>query len=533
MAALVCRYQLNIIIVGFWSFVLLASTINAANSSDISIGQNIYNNGILANGEKITAIVATDVPILSTQLNCQKCHGRSGMGGIEGKYVIPPIAGQFLYIPSPQTKRPAYSRESLTIALRTGLDSAGRVLDPIMPRYNLSDEEIDALANFMEGQLVGQSPGLDDKTIHLATVIADDVEKDKRDAVLNVLERFIANKNSQTRQESERYNRGLTPASKLPTLYRKWEHHIWTLSGPKESWPAQLERYYKQTPVFILLGGLSSGSWSPMSIFCEKNKIPCLFPSTDSPDYEESDYYTRYFSRGLELEADLIASHINNEPISSSIIQVYCSSLSTVVPKTLRTKIKNKSKVIVDLVFNCDNSFPLSELKSQLDKQPDSTIVLWQNHSKIKALENNLSSVKRLYVSSTLLELDLKELHFANQFPVFAAHPYHLPGNFDPPFMRFKLWAKIRGITIRYPRLQAEAFFACFAARDALKHIRRYRLREYAVEMLDHSQSLHNYVPFHAQPSMGPGQAFLTKGGYIIPFEKGQPANKNAIWFQP
>ncbi len=533
MTALICRFQLIVIAIAYWCFCLLPSVVEAANLTDLTIGKNIYNQGIRPSGEELTAIVAGDVPFLGTQFSCQSCHGRSGMGGIEGEYIVPPVAGQILYLPSPQTKRPAYNRESLATVLRTGVDSTGRLLDPIMPRFNLTDNEIDALAVYMEGMLTGQSPGLDDKIIHLATVITDDVAKDKRKAVLDVLDTFIDNKNSQTRLESERYNRGLTPSSKLPTLYRKWQHHIWTLTGPRISWPAQLEKYYENSPVFAMLGGLSTGSWKPIGRFCEEKQIPCLFPSTDMPESEKHDYYTRYFSRGLELEADLIASHFVTSAVPSNVIQVYCTSMFSSMIENLKTSLSQKNVRVDDLVFNCDKSFPASELKLRLDEFPDSVVILWLKRNNLLELDNALATSKRIYLSSTLLDLNLQNLTLPPQIPTFVAHPYRLPDKSDIPFKRFKLWAKTRGIKIRYPRLQAEAFFACFATRDALKHIRRYRLREYAIEMLDHSQSLPNYVPFHSQPSMGPKQRFLTKGGFLLSLINGKPANNEAIWLQP
>ena len=85
----------------------------AAQMSAVDAGQRMYREGILLSGDPMTAIVAGDVPIIGTQFSCESCHGRSGMGAAEGAYVVPPTAAQFLFVESPQPKRPAYDAESL------------------------------------------------------------------------------------------------------------------------------------------------------------------------------------------------------------------------------------------------------------------------------------------------------------------------------------------------------------------------------------------------------------------------------------
>jgi hypothetical protein len=83
------------------------------------------------------------------------------------------------------------------------------------------------------------------------------------------------------------------------------------------------------------------------------------------------------------------------------------------------------------------------------------------------------------------------------------------------------------------PRLQSEAFFACLAANDALKHLRRYLVRDYLLDMLDHAQGLTIFLPFHPRPTLGPSQRFLTKGGCVLPILNGQPDLTSAAWIQP
>ena len=203
---------------------------------DPGAGRRIYREGIRPSGEPLTAIVVGDVPVLGTQFSCQNCHGRSGMGAAEGRYLVPAIAGRFLFAPSSQPGRPAYDVESLARALREGRNPTGRTLDPLMPRFRFSDDEVAALAAYLAGLSAGPAPGVDDKVIRLATVVTDDVSPDVRDAVLEVLKTYVDEKNRQTRLESQRPDRGSTPATRLPTTFREWALDVWTLTGPGEGW---------------------------------------------------------------------------------------------------------------------------------------------------------------------------------------------------------------------------------------------------------------------------------------------------------
>lgn len=522
----------------FISAVLLGSSVffapslaTAADAEKIDSGQRIYRQGIRPSGEPITAIVTGDVSISGNQFSCHNCHGRSGMGTSEGTYQVLPIAGPFLFSDSTLPPRPAYNQQSLARALRTGVNPAGRKLDPLMPRYQFSDEEITALASYLKKLSSAPAPGVNDKVIRLATVITDEIDENKRDAFLSVLQTYVNEKNRQTRLESLRWNRGKTPASKLPTLYRDWVLDIWNLSGSRSSWDKQLENQYKSNPVFAMMGGLSAGSWKPIGRFCERHEIPCLFPSTDLADADSTGFYTLHFSQGLDLEANLIANHLTTHPVSK-VVQIYCTEASEQVANNLRSELLEKKFSVENLRFSCSDSPPLAELTKALSETSNDATILWLNREQLANFKHPLP-VERIYLSSTLLNRNLDNLPLSTPKHIFVAHPYYLPGQPDSAMERFNAWARTRGIEINYPRIQSEAFFASLATNDALNHIRRYLLRDYMLDSLDHAQGLAVYVPIHPRATLGPNQRFLTKGGYLLPIVEGHADTKNATWILP
>jgi len=513
------------------ALMLAAPASVIAQHAEVDAGLRMYRDGILRSGEPMTAIVAGDVSIVGTQFSCESCHGRSGMGTAEGAYIVPPIAAQFLFVESPQPKRPAYDNASLATVLRSGVTPSGRTLSTeLMPRYPLADADVSALSAYLATLSARNSPGVDDTVIRFATVVTEDVDPAQRDAVFAVLNRFAEERNRATRNDAERWDRGYTKESRLPTVFRDWVIDAWTLTGPSDTWDAQLERYYEQAPVFAMVSGLGQGSWEPVARFCEHNGIPCLFPGTDQPYAEDGDFYTYYFSRGLGLEAALIASHAAAQGVSK-VLQVYCDRRLEPVASGLRAALQKSAISGDELVFDCADSVPVGRMTSLL-ADDDAAVVLWVTREQFAGLPQALPA-GRLYVSSTLLDGTLDGPLARAPGPVFVAHPFLLPGKIDPALRRFELWAKTRDIDVTDPRHQAEAFFACLVLNDAVKHVGRFFVREFALDMLDHAQNLAAYVPVYPRPTLGPGQRFLTKGGYVLPIVDGKLDTSDAAWILP
>ena len=509
------------------ALLLSACGDTTTQTSDAEAGQRMYRDGILPSGEPMTAIVGGDVPIVGTQFSCIHCHGRSGMGASEGAYVVPPIGAQFLFEPSPQPQRPAYDRDSLATLLREGKTPSGRELSPeLMPRYSLDDTDVGALIDYLETLSAGNSPGVDDTTIRFATVVTEGADPDTRDAIFTILNRFADEINRQTRNEGERWDRGYTPESRLPTVFREWVIDEWKLTGPRDTWAEQLESYYQEAPVFALVSGLGAGTWQDVSEFCEDNTVPCLFPSTDLPYRGSDDFYTMYFSAGLLLESELIAAHLT-EQAATSVVQVYCDEEHGPAIDALAEALSDSSVSVQARSVQCSGEGKRIDLG---DTNPDTSVVLWLTEQQLS--QAALPDVTT-YLSSTLLVDPNSAVVSAGNAPVFVAHPFRLPGKYDTAMRRFRAWAKVRDIELTAPRQQAEAFYACLVLKDAVKHMGRFFVRDYALDMLDHAEGLAAYMPYHARPSFGPGQRFINKGGFVVPYVDGSLVTDEALWITP
>jgi len=479
-------------------------------------GERLYREGELVSGVAISAMVQGDVPLSGTQVTCQSCHGRSGMGTIESGRIPPALAGPLLFAPDVQRHRPAYSEATLARAVRAGIDSAGQPLDPLMPRFQLDDRDMAALAAYLRQLGATPSPGVGPDSLRLATVIAGDVEPDVEQAVLDVIEAFIAARN---RSGPQRLRGGRAPEDTRET-YREWSLDVWRLSGPPGSWRAQLETYYQEHPVFALVGGVGTGTWQPIHDFCEAVQMPCLLPDTDLPPADDGSFYSYYFSRGLRLEAEIIAAALAAEGLSADVVAVVDGkpgSPSVEAAAALARAVERHGGQTRTLDMRHEPG-PDATL-AQIVANGTSAVVLWLDVAGLRRLAADpefSSGTAPVFLSSSLLGANREEvpatLRSRSRLVLLTA----LPGEPDPSLQRFRAWARGQGIPVREERHQALAYFACMAFADSTKHAGLYLSRDYLLDLLNHASTLTAYLPLYLRAGITPGQRVLSRGGYLI-----------------
>lgn len=481
----------------------------------VMAGRRLYREGRLASGEPATAVVQGDVPVLGTQATCQSCHGRSGMGAIEGGRIPSALAGPLLFGADAQRKRPAYDERSLARALREGVDPAGRAIDPLMPRFRLADQDVGALAAYLRQLGAAPSPGVGPASLSLATVFAADVASDVQSAVLDVLEAYVADRNRSGRQ---RLRGGHAPGQPRE-VFREWSLDVWRLDGPPESWRAQLEMLSRARPVFALIGGVGSQTWQPIHDFCEAEQMPCLLPDADLPPPDDGSYYSFYFSRGLRLEAEIIAATLAAEGLHADVVAAVDGSrtspsgeAATALAQALERRGGKLRTLRVPGPVDAGTP-PARSVGSEA-----SAIVLWLGADGIRRLGTHplVGSGASVFLSSTLLGARWDDLPAALRGRGRVVHLSALPGEPDRSLERFRAWARARGVRLRAERHQALAYFAALAFAEGTKHMARFVARDYLVDLLDHASGLAAYLPLYPRAGITPGQRVLSRGGYVV-----------------
>ena len=148
------------------------SSVVAAADAKADAGEAIYRRGMTASGAPLEASRDEGARIQGTSAACVNCHQRSGFGGKEGRNVVPPITGRYLFRPLPKDggdrdipyvegmrgDREPYTDEMLARAIREGVDSQGHPLSYLMPRYALNDADMASLVAYLKGWINARYP---------------------------------------------------------------------------------------------------------------------------------------------------------------------------------------------------------------------------------------------------------------------------------------------------------------------------------------------------------------------------------------
>ncbi|HYQ47843.1 MAG TPA: hypothetical protein VEP69_02145, partial [Thermodesulfovibrionales bacterium] len=390
----------------------------------LRLGERMYRDGILPSGDQMQAVVEGDMSVEGSMFTCAHCHMRSGLGSVEGTIISPPTNGAKLYRPrksgqeltekqrkhlpayfqTPDT-RPAYTDKTLAEVLQSGIDPAGKKLDPIMPRYLLTGRDLDILVYYLKNLSSELSAGVTETTLRFATVVSEGVSKDDRDAMLLPLKAYIRDREAKAPYFKARTRSGLFP-EEMDLSYRGLALATWVLKGPPETWSGQLSAYYQREPVFAILGGIVKGSWAPVHTFCEQNQIPCLFPVTDQPVISETDWYTQYLSKGPYREGEAAAKFIKD--MNSPVVQVFRNTdEGRSISRGFRETRKQLGLPPADeIMLNPAEKITEFFLKDRLSRyEKDIILVVWLNNKDIvqlfRAVQQSHSST--VMASATVL----------------------------------------------------------------------------------------------------------------------------------
>ncbi len=510
-------------------------------------GESIYRLGMLASGQPVAAVRQPDLKVSGADAACANCHRRSGLGELEGTISIPPIAGAYLFhpratdrddldLPFVDTMRPdrdPYTEATLARAIREGVAVDGHTLSYLMPHYVLSDADMAALIGYLKGMSTSKVPGVTASVLHFATIITPDADPVKRRGMLDVLNHFFADKDAFTRAETPRLRSSHRMMFKSP---RRWELHVWELKGAADTWEKQLQDDLKKEPVFAVISGLGGRNWAPVHRFCEQAALPCLFPNVDLPVVAEHDFYSLYFSRGVLLEADLVARRLGADGPTAPrrLVQVFrADDIGRAAAEAL-----HDSAVAVG--FNVvDKSIDARGGKAQLNAalkvaDANDVLVLWLRPADLAALGAPPGGHPRIFLSGVMAGLDQAPLPADWRGAAQMTYPFDLPNarriRVDYPLG----WFRIRQIPVVAERVQSDTWLACGILSETLNHMADSFIRDYLVERVEGMLEHRVVTGYYPHLALAPNERFASKGGYIVHFAG--PDNRVAAdgdWLAP
>jgi len=524
------RYSLQALIVSVWVILILIAPAGARNAADESAGERLYREGMLPSSRPLRGYRAGAGSIEGSDAACVHCHRPSGFGSTEGRSVIPPVTAKYLFHARTRQKdkedtqhgsaavpdRSAYTDATLARAIREGVGPDGRPLDYLMPRYKLDDATMASLIAYLKSLSGRRQPGVTDDTMHFATIIAPDSDPVKKQAMLDVLDHYFAAKNTLYRPRvpllrgSERVR---------PRILRKWQLHVWQLEGNPETWKAQLHKRLLTEPVFAVISGIAGRNWEPVHEFCQEESIPCLLPNVELPVVKESDFYNVYFSRGVLLEADLIAQKVREQVGKSErarIIQVYrADDIGAEASRELCIKVEPVGFRVLNHALGSGDS-----IQSQADflkgAGQDDVVVFWLRPKDLKGLPPDVPTRATLYFSGVMGGLENVPLSGGWRVAAQITYPLELPER-RAVLLNYPLgWFRWQRINLVAERTQVDTYVACSILSENLDSMHDDLVRDYLLERTEDMLSSRLINGFYTRLGLAAGQRFASKGGYIV-----------------
>jgi ABC-type branched-subunit amino acid transport system substrate-binding protein len=267
-------------------------------------GKRIFVEGVSPSGASISATVGVQsIPVSGSTIPCGGCHGPDGLGRPEGG-VQPSVitwgelTKPYGHVHDNGRKHPAFTESAVADALTRGVDPAGNRLDPVMPRYTLSQRDLAALIAYLKRMETELDPGLSANRIRLGTVVPTQGRMaDLGKTAYGAMQAYF-----------DAVNAGGGIYGRRVELVKA------EYSEDGELTLSNAERLVTRDDVFALVSPFTARVEKGMTALSERERIPLVGPFTLFPESSQSlNRYTFYLLPGLREQARALAQFAAKE----------------------------------------------------------------------------------------------------------------------------------------------------------------------------------------------------------------------------
>jgi hypothetical protein len=165
-------------------------------------------------------------------------------------------------------------------------------------------------------------------------------------------------------------------------------------------------------------------------------------------------------------------------------------------------------------------------------------LVVWLDRADVQGLGGTgapPAGVQMVYLSASLSGTPNPGLPEGWLDRVHMVWLFDLPGNRERHLARMNAWLRARQVPSADARTQANAFFAATITGEAISYIGENFSRDYFIERIEQMAGSSLAGSIYPRLSLGPGQRFASRGGYILGFPRKAPGKAVPIsdWLIP
>jgi len=241
-------------------------------------GKQVYVQGKGSSSREILAYLGeSSIEVPGSAMPCASCHGLDGRGKPEGGVNPSDLRWESLTKPYGMAnangrKHPPYTERALELAITRGTDPAGNKLPPIMPRYQMSSEDLSDLVLYLKRLGKYLDPGVSEGKIVIGTVCpTKGTLAEMGRAVKAVTTAYFDELNSQGGIYNRKFEVKFAETGDTPAATR-----------------ANVERLIKEEQVFAMTAAFIAGSEKETVPLMARQEVPLigpltLYPQTDFP----------------------------------------------------------------------------------------------------------------------------------------------------------------------------------------------------------------------------------------------------------
>jgi ABC-type branched-subunit amino acid transport system substrate-binding protein len=401
-----------------------------------------------------------------------------------------------------------------------------------MPRFLLDENATKIMVFYLKNLSREFPPGVGEDEIRFATILTEDVSPLDKDALLLPMKAYISDEWNGRLSVLAEQSSALWYGKDKPVsgkTYRKASLDVWELKGPADTWGKQLAAFYEQRPVFAILGGIATGKWAPIHEFCEKNKIPCVFPFTDLPVISETDWYTLYFSKGFYQEGETAAKYlaqVSKLPPGKKVVQVYRNSDegSAMARGFAETWKKLGKASLTDMIVSQAEKTGKDFWKNLAATHPNSVILIWLGPADLSGLDSLAKPGNKatLFVSSTMLAGALTSIPDKVRDFTFITWPTRLPDDEQYTKAIVTNWMQMKKIPVTNMTISSKVFCLTRLLSKTLMDLRGDFYRDFLLDIMDSGDEQATSSVTYPLLSFRQGQRYASTGCYVVTLPKGE-----------